>query len=159
MENKTTKAALLAQLSRVDLRDTKLASGFAHGLSVDGSAFCDCGVVGSAAVARSRGKLRPNSLPIVGAKVAAGNPAIAGEFQSDTVFRARQAASVLMLPLANLCITLDLIAERNKALPKLRNSQCVMRRKVLVEVHARRIVAVATSCQVAIASVAHATFL
>jgi uncharacterized spore protein YtfJ len=109
--------------------------------------------------ATGRHELRPNLLPVIRVKLGARHAPVRGQFKADAVFGIGFAATVAMTPLADLSVRLDDVSELAHTFTELRDGRRAGGREVLVEVHPRMLVALATNCKVQKLRVAHATVL
>lgn len=109
-------------------------------------------------------QLGPQKPPVIGAKIFAADLAVSSQLETDAVFGTRRTISVPVLPLAQLGITLDVIAKRAHPKPKLGHGQRARQREVLVESHSLesvandpRVAALATLYKYRLLCVARAT--
>ena len=89
-------------------------------------------------------ELRPDLPPVI-PKILPTHRAVRRTLDPHAVLGARNAARVFVPPLPQLRIALDRIAKPLHALAQLRDGRRAWRGEILVEIHARILVAVATS--------------
>lgn len=99
----------------------------------------------------------PDLPPVVRTQILAPHSAFSRALDPNAVLWARHTARVLVPPLAQLSIALNGVAESFHAFPQFGDGRCEWGGEVLVEIHARILVAVATSCKQRLLCVAGAT--